>query len=596
MKKINLIILVFLTLIVIYGCEAEKNDNTTDEVIIKVTVTFFIDDETDPPQPVTVDYGSTLGELLPVAEKEKMVFLGWFTEEEIEFTAATAVVSDITIYAHFGDDPNRILIGIEIGTPIGELLMGNFTGDVRDYSNYIIRNVYDNETKTVTNNYSAVIVSGNTLIAGNSVTVKFTSLENPEFDAQISTTVSKTLAKTGIPVIYIDTQNEAAITSRVDYVYTNIKIVSEDPPYYLENKNFMDQIRGRGNSTWNYEKKPFRIRFNARTPLFGLTAQRNWILLALAKDYTMLSGCLPYELGNRFDMEFVRHFFHVDVVLNDRYQGHYVILEHNQVNPGRLDIDPYSGYLVEFDTNQKADPNPFFRTATTNLPTYISSPEGPPSGMDVSYEWVRDSINEFDRLLNSPVANFPFNNLKTLIDIDNFVDYFIVCEMTRNEELKHPKSIYMYKDAGKKIKMGPIWDFDWSMGLYERRTVDIPATGTGMNSPRGSITRNATSLGNTNRFARLNRDQEYINKFKTRWNEKYQDILSMTDYIEEVYEKINVSVSLDMVRWPNPAPTGGLGGPTARLPYRQEVDKLKQWWSQRAAWLNADIPTWTIHQ
>lgn len=51
--------------------------------------------------------------------------------------------------------------------------------------------------------------------------------------------------------------------------------------------------------------------------------------------------------------------------------------------------------------------------------------------------------------------------LEKYIDIDSFVDYFIINEVTMNHELNNAGSVYMYYNANDGlIYAGPVWDFD----------------------------------------------------------------------------------------------------------------------------------------
>jgi hypothetical protein len=81
----------------------------------------------------------------------------------------------------------------------------------------------------------------------------------------------------GLPVIKIDTQGGAVIDSKETYVKTNIKIVDpNNEAYSFEHTGYKDEIRGRGNTTWTYPKKPYRLKFDKKTALFGYEAAKSW--------------------------------------------------------------------------------------------------------------------------------------------------------------------------------------------------------------------------------------------------------------------------------------------------------------------------------
>jgi spore coat protein CotH len=232
-----------------------------------------------------------------------------------------------------------------------------------------------------------------------------------------------------------------------------------------------------------------------------------------------------------------------------------VLTEQVQVGSGRVDIDEDAGYLVELDVYYDEDPK--FKTTNLQLPVMIKSPEDlEPSG----YDFVRDSLNALDAALSD--EDFPNTNYTEFLDIDNFVDFLMINEIVRNGELGHPKSTYLYKDAGEKIKMGPLWDFDWAFGLGGNTSVNLSTAETRM---KGGWF-----------FSRFFSDPEFAAKYKTRWNGKYSDIASIPDFIDGMYNQLKISQSLNSRRW-------------YAADYEYEISNLKTWWIRRIAYLNTAI-------
>jgi hypothetical protein len=235
------------------------------------------------------------------------------------------------------------------------------------------------------------------------------------------------------------------------------------------------------------------------------------------------------------------------------------------VNEGRVDIDPYNGYLVEFDTNPDDDFK--FETTTTNLPVWIKSPEDLTAQ---GYKFVIHSVNEFDRLVNG--SDFPNNGYRNILNIDSFVNFLMVSEIVINGELWGPRSAYMHKNAGGLITMGPVWDFDCAFGMsdfgrfYISKSVDI-------SKATGRFTTN------NNKFGNFHNDPYFRTLYKARWNEKYRQIASMPAFIDAMYEKIKVSESLDAKRWFD----------TDNINYVYQVGKLKTFWLNRVMYLDTEI-------
>jgi spore coat protein CotH len=448
-------------------------------------------------------------------------------------------------------EPEKQLSGIEIAAPPDKTAY--LMGEIIDLGGLRVNAVYDDGSREETEDYNALLAD--TFTAG-PASIVISAKNNGDLTASFEINVSGELMDTGLPVVYIETQDAQPVLSKENYVNMNLRITSDNPAYRLEKTGFQDGIRGRGNSTWNYPKKPYRIKFNSKTSLFGLERAKSWVLLANYKDSTLLSNTVAFELGQRFGLPYTNHYVHVEVVLNGVYQGSYVLTEQVQVGNGRVAIDEDEGYLVELDVYY--DEEPKFRTTSLNLPVMIKSPEDLDD--DSGYDFVRDSLNALDAALSD--EDFPDTGYTDLLDIDNFVDFLMINEIVRNTELGHPKSTYLYKDAGEKIKMGPLWDFDWAFGLGGNKSITLSTAESRMTG--GWF------------FERFFDDPEFVSKYRARWNEKYGDIAGISPFIDDMYNRLERSQSLNSRRW-------------YAVDYEAEIGRLKTWWNRRVAWLNTAV-------
>jgi hypothetical protein len=451
--------------------------------------------------------------------------------------------------------PEKIFNGIKITQ--SPIKINYLIGEQIDLEGLEVNNIYENGDTEITTDYQ---ISGDTFTAG-LVLITVISNIDTEKTASFEITVSDKLINTGLPVIYIETKDAVPIVSKEDWVNMTLKVVSDKPEWNFQKTDYKDQIRGRGNTSWSYPKKPYRIKFDKKTSMFGLTASKNWVLLANYKVATLIADTVAFELGQRFNGPlFKNHYQYVDVVLNGEYQGTYILTEHMRVAEGRVDIDETNDFLVELDVY--FDEEPKFRTLNLNLPVMIASPDFGTNIIDPRYRFIIDSFYEFDAVLSD--ENFPENGWKDIIDIDSFVDYLMINEIVRNQELGHPKSVYMCKVAGEKIKMSHLWDFDYAFGIGGNTSVNV------------STAKNRYTGGWF--FSRFHKDIEFTAKYKERWNEKFGDIQTMSSFIEETAEQIRISHSLDNKRW---------HGNTYN--FDEEVNKLKTWWNDRIIYLNSEI-------
>jgi hypothetical protein len=373
------------------------------------------------------------------------------------------------------------------------------------------------------------------------------------------------LRVSGLPVVNIDTKDGTPILDKDNYVNMTFTLTDPDnPSNNITVVNDENGIRGRGNSTWgSYPKKPYRIKFDKKQPLFGLPAAKNWVLLAEYLDETLILNMTAFELGNILGIPYNHTYHHVQLYLNGEYIGVYGLTEQNQVGEGRVDIDGNYGWFIEIDANY--DEEPKFRTASYNLPVMIKSPEAEPADIDnPAYDFVRNDVNELCDSMAS--ANFPENGYRDLINMNTFIDFRLANDVVSNGELSQPKSTFSYKDNGGKINMGPLWDFDWAFGLTDGA---IP-------THFQNYTRGVRFYGHQF-FKRLFEDPVYSVKYKERWNEKYAEILAVSEFIDDMGTKLEEAAAENFKIWPT------------SNNYAQQITKMKNWWNNRCLWLNNEL-------
>ncbi|MDR2580477.1 MAG: CotH kinase family protein [Fibromonadaceae bacterium] len=382
---------------------------------------------------------------------------------------------------------------------------------------------------------------------------------------------------TNLPVMRIDA--DGTIYHSSAEIWTTMTFSLSDPNNSANDISTISnqQIRGRGNTTWTRPKKPYRIRFRNDVSLFGQAARRNWILLAEFLDPTFLTTPTAFELGkNALDYQpFTCTFQHVHVYLDGQYNGLYVLTEHRQADPneegvpGRAKVEQNNGgWFAELDSEWKDDPK--FRTASYNLPIQIKTDIFGIDSNDPRYDFVKNDWKELTDLVAS--ESFPENGYRDLIDMNTFVDFLMANEIVWNTELSWPKSVFAYKEnKDGKISMGPLWDFDWAFAF----------AGTG-HAYFGY------SSGRPSRHSFFNRffeDPVFLAKYKERWNEKFDEIVAVSSFIETLGETIRVGVSEDTKRWN--VPDGYHSGYDAN--HARQVGNMVNWWNNRAAWLDAEF-------
>jgi hypothetical protein len=226
------------------------------------------------------------------------------------------------------------------------------------------------------------------------------------------------------------------------------------------------RIRGRGNSTQMFPKKPYRINFKVDTSIFGMPAARNYVLLAEYSDKSLMRNVVTHKLSSRLShIEYTLETRYVDVYMNDEYQGLYVLTEQVELHENKLFFESIpgiydTGFLIELDQrfyeqNQVAG---FNWVNVRGIPYEIKSPDSDDEAFDTSHH---DYI--FEYLIATENALIDQEGYEDLIDIDNWIDFFIIQELSKNVDVGW-SSIFMYKEKDGKLKFGPLWDFDLAYG------------------------------------------------------------------------------------------------------------------------------------
>ncbi len=232
------------------------------------------------------------------------------------------------------------------------------------------------------------------------------------------------------------------------------------------------KIRGRGNSTWGYSKKPYRIKFEEKTRMLMPKKAKNYVLLANYIDPSMMRNFVAFKFGEIIGMPWINHTYPVDVYFNTIYKGSYMLTEKVGFNNGSVDLskeDEPNSIMFELDsyTNVTEEDHPFNSDYFDSLngyylPVRVKDPDAP-TDPDEMAEWEdkwQDDFNNFMAIIDKGNLDAIFE----ACDLESLVLYVMVNNIACNQELDHPKSVYLYKTEGGKYQFGPCWDFDWAFG------------------------------------------------------------------------------------------------------------------------------------
>ncbi len=343
--------------------------------------------------------------------------------------------------------------------------------------------------------------------------------------------------------------------------------------------------------------------------LLGMPEEHDWCLIANYNDKVFMRNTLAYSLFR--DMgHYAARSKYCEVILNGDYQGVYMLMESLKRDNARIDIakleedenvglDVTGGYIIKCDywtweDSWELEYSPLDApNSTVRLVYEYPKPE------DITYtqkEYIEDFINDFETALYSNDYTNPTTGYLKYIDIDSFIDYFIVNELSRNID-GFRKSFWMYKDKNEsetelsKLTLGPIWDFDWSFKNIWSCSIFEAQDGSGWAHHMNECNFDIVSPG---WHLRLLQDPVFQNRLRCRWEDFRSGIMSndaINDYIDETATLLEEAQQRHFDYW------GNLGINTGTPEVEQDpstfegqVTQFKNWIALRLQWLDTNIP------
>ena len=340
-----------------------------------------------------------------------------------------------------------------------------------------------------------------------SKTVKLSADKKNEY------TVNLSKINTGIPSLCITTQNYEIINSKTEKKNCNMFLAGGD----TKNGNYAmpkgkivkgkGTVKNRGWSSWyTYPKKSYTLKLKDNITMLGLPAGKEWVLAANYNDVTIIRNAVAAQMAYNMGMEFVMDIRFVDLWVNGNYNGSYQLIEKIEVDKNRVNITKFKenlapdkvGYLLEINghnnpeewgkfTHGKDADRPSKWKKINNYTTYdpisgdifftakksgrifnINKPSDSKlmklseNKRNKYIDYIYNYLNAFENAVYSD----NYTKASKYMDMTSLAKWYCINEMASNNDSQLHCSCYMYKDVGKKMKMGPLWDFDGGYGNY----------------------------------------------------------------------------------------------------------------------------------
>ncbi|MBQ9851525.1 MAG: CotH kinase family protein [Ruminiclostridium sp.] len=371
----------------------------------------------------------------------------------------------------------------------------------------------------------------------------------------------------------------------------------------------LKQIKGRGNSTWAYPKKPYQIKLDEKFDLLeaGEASESTWILLANYCDPTLIHNTVTFDLAQKVGLAYTPNSAPVDLYYDGEYRGSYLLCEKTEVGEGRVDIhdlegdiedanpqvedlddcatargttaagkpcqyvtgltapkDISGGYLLEMDFQARAMEEKSWFATTAGCYLVSKSPEYLPQEAMAYISGLYQAFE--DAVMNGGTHPVTGKDYTEYVDLDSLVKCFLMLELSQDGDA-FQSSTYFYKPAGEgKLYAGPLWDFDSAYGTYY------------LNYSASDVVAGASILGKG-----LLSIPSFREALETYMADFGPEMASARDVAAQQGALLSASQAMDHILWPDTTPGS----------YPRAIEDLQTFLEQRGAWLSQRVEDWT---
>ena len=381
-----------------------------------------------------------------------------------------------------------------------------------------------------------------------------------------------------VATLEINTDGGVPIVEKNTYIHGTLT---------LDGESYEIKIRGRGNASWNlFPKKAYRIKLDKGVSLFGLPENRDFVLSSNYADKTLIRNCVAHDMAKSLTgLYYTPTHIPVNLYLNGEYLGVYTFADKIEDGNGRLSLGNISlaekediGFLLEigWDYDSENVYNRDYFDAKKVLRIYVKEPEITQVNSP-ELRYVKKYI------LDTESAIVAGSGWEDYIDVDCWVDWLIINELTFNTESSFYRSCYLYKNEGGKLCLGPVWDFDMAFGNHQG---DIKGYD-------GWCTTEATySYVSDNWMCYLMKSPEFTSRLKARWNEVKDNLLTVAIGAVDTYSAaVSESADANFEKWDIMGKQIGLGNvdPSEYDTYEKQIEYLRDFINTRWNYIDTRI-------
>lgn len=379
-------------------------------------------------------------------------------------------------------------------------------------------------------------------------------------------------AYTGLPTVWLETNSHRDIIYAGQYNNGKFKLYGtsgKNPNNFVVQANA--KIMAIGAISWYNSpinavpqpgKNAYNILFNDAVPILDAPAGETWKFYTNKDDKTMLHNQTAFYLSSISALEYTPRFYHVNLMMNGRYYGTYLMGEELEASEGRVNVGG-DGFILGIGAGTS---EPSFSIGHLEKAVSVIAPSSSQSA--ASIEYIRTFLTSAENALFSPDFANESTGWQKYMDIDSFVDWYLINEISKNENGAFKYYCIMNLTRGGKLKMGPLWEFEKAFSVNS--------------SPSGFV------IKNVNWYARLFQDPAFVAKVKERFGYFYSHKNDIINEISNSAQYLKYAILEDNNKW-NTYTSSLNSDEQVWALYQTNVYSMEDWLNTRMDWLKGEF-------
>jgi hypothetical protein len=271
---------------------------------------------------------------------------------------------------------------------------------------------------------------------------------------EIQEIINSSYSLTGVPQVYIKVSNNVLINK--EYSSASIAIVDSKGGKSKDIIDLSAQIKIRGNSTAELEKKSYTIKFLKNEDVLGMGEAKKWCLNANALDKSLMRNKLIFDFASTIGLENTPNSTYADVWLNGKFIGNYLLSELIEASPSRVNINTDKGdFLIEREVERISEGTTYFTTPIFKYRFGVNEPE------EITNEQLEELLS-FLGIVEKAIQTRDWELFTSYVDEKSYIDFYILSELFKVVDIDYSSTRFYIKNGI--LYAGPPWDYDLSSG------------------------------------------------------------------------------------------------------------------------------------